>query len=339
METSVIDPCRDHAPQLPAARPAAGRARFPGTARAVLFDGNGSVRLEEVALSPPGPGDVVVEVLWSGISTGTERLMWSGQMPSFPGLSYPLVPGYEAVGRIIHAPDSPGRIGQMVFVPGSRGFRDVSGLFGGAASCLVVPQARLCPISLEDPSEAVLFALAATAHHAIAGSRLPGLIIGHGVLGRLCARLVIALGGRPPTVWETNPARRQPQDYPVVSPDEDDVRNYSSVCDLSGDSAIIDKVLPHCERGAQITLAGFYPERCSFSFPLAFMKEIRLSVAAEWLACDLSAVGGLLQQGRLSLSGLITHLFPAAEAPAAYAAAFSNPDCLKTVLCWGDPNG
>jgi myo-inositol-1(or 4)-monophosphatase len=37
-------------------------------------------------------------VLHSGISTGTERLLWDGTMPPFPGLGYPLVPGYETVG-------------------------------------------------------------------------------------------------------------------------------------------------------------------------------------------------------------------------------------------------
>ena len=58
------------------------------------------LELRELALSVPGDADVVVEMEWSGISTGTERLLWTGQMPSFPGMGYPLVPGYEGVGRI-----------------------------------------------------------------------------------------------------------------------------------------------------------------------------------------------------------------------------------------------
>ena len=47
-----------------------------------------------------GPRDLEVAVSFSGISTGTERLLWEGTMPPFPGLSYPLVPGYETVGTI-----------------------------------------------------------------------------------------------------------------------------------------------------------------------------------------------------------------------------------------------
>ena len=42
-----------------------------------------------------------MDIEWSGISTGTEKLLWSGRMPPFPGMGYPLVPGYESVGRIV----------------------------------------------------------------------------------------------------------------------------------------------------------------------------------------------------------------------------------------------
>ena len=56
------------------------------------------IELNRLALTPPDPDDVVVDVDWSGVSTGTERLLWSGRMPPFPGMGYPLVPGYELVG-------------------------------------------------------------------------------------------------------------------------------------------------------------------------------------------------------------------------------------------------
>jgi 3-hydroxyethyl bacteriochlorophyllide a dehydrogenase len=57
---------------------------------------------------------------------------------------------------------------------------------------------------------AVLLALAATAHHALNLPHLeaPDLIIGHGVLGRLLARLCMLRGGPVPTVWERDRLRR-----------------------------------------------------------------------------------------------------------------------------------
>ena len=110
--------------------------------------------------------DVVVEVEYSGISTGTERLIWNGTMPMFPGMGYPLVPGYEAVGRVMAVgPGSANWVGQRVFVPGARCFGDVRGLFGASASRLVVPGAKVLPVDDKLGPQAVLLALAATAYH------------------------------------------------------------------------------------------------------------------------------------------------------------------------------
>lgn len=339
MEMGILESQGISPTQPTSAASIGARMEPPGCARAVLFDGKRSASLENLELMPPQAGDVGVEMLWSGISTGTERLIWSGDMPPFPGLGYPLVPGYEAVGRITYAPDAPSRLGEIVFVPGARCFKNANGIFGAAASHLIVAGHRAHPVQLADPREGVLLALAATAHHAVAGQVLPELIVGHGVLGRLAARLVIALGGPPPVVWEANPARRQAAGYRVIAPEDDSCRAYSSVCDLSGDANIIDKLLPHCARGGEIVLAGFYSDRPSFAFPAAFMKEMRLRVAAEWQPEDLDEVSALIGSGRLSLSGLITHSRPAEEAEAAYGVAFSDPACLKMILNWDGSNG
>ena len=64
------------------------------------------------------------------------------------------------------------------------------------------------------------------------------------------------------------------------------------------------------------------------------MKEARLRIAAEWTPDDLIATRDLVDCGALSLSGLISHTHKAANAPAAYEAAFSDPDCLKMILDW-----
>ena len=131
---------------------------------AVVFEQPGHLSLRSVGLNEPGPGDCVVEIDWSGISTGTERLLWSGRMPAFPGLGYPLVPGYESVGRVSVAPPGSGlHEGQRVFVPGSLGFSDVRGLFGGAARHLLVATSRVVPLGNDAGEDSVLLALAATA--------------------------------------------------------------------------------------------------------------------------------------------------------------------------------
>lgn len=294
--------------------------------------------LSRLALPDPTDDDVVVDIEWSGISTGTEKLLWTGRMPPFPGMGYPLVPGYESVGRVSAAGSRAGlQVGERVFVPGAKCFGDVRGLFGGAASRLIVPGGRALPFDDRLGERGVLFALAATAYHAVAvpGERVPDLIVGHGVLGRLIARLIIALGHDAPMVWEKNPDRvHDALGYEVIDPDTDTRRDYRAILDVSGDAKLINTLISRLGAGGEVILAGFYSEPISFSFPPAFMREARLRVAAEWRESDLVAVRDLVQQGQLSLDGLITHRRGANDADAAYRTAFNDPRCLKMILDW-----
>lgn len=305
---------------------------------AVIFKEPEQLQLRRLDLSPPADGDAVVDVEWSGVSTGTERLLWSGRMPPFPGMGYPLVPGYESVGRVAQAPASAGiRVGQIVYVPGARYYGDIRGLFGASASRVVVPAQKLVPIDEALGERGILLALAATAYHALSrpGAAKPERIVGHGVLGRLLARLSIATGGDAPLVWERNRKRRDGAvGYAVLDPADDTIRNCRSIYDVSGDATLLDALIGRLAPGGEIVLAGFYSEPLTFAFPPAFMREARIRVAAEWQHQDLIAVRDLVDTGRLSLDGLITHRQPASHAAAAYGVAFDDPSCLKMLLDW-----
>ena len=308
---------------------------------AVVFEQPGEMAIRPVQLPEPHSTDCLVEVSWTGISTGTERLLWDGRMPPFPGLAYPLVPGYETVGTVIESGKNTNlEAGQRVFVPGSRGFTDVHGLFGGAAQTLVVPADRLISLPSEMESTGVLLALAATACHALVRMEdlgPPELIIGHGALGRLIARVAKARYDATPVVWETAAERREGNhSYTVIDPKEDDRRDYRRVCDVSGASLIIDQAVHHLARDATVLLAGFYAAPIQFNFPAAFMREIDLRISAEWQPKDMQTALDLISGGDLSLSGIITHDQPYDSAETAYQQAFSDPRCLKMVLDWRD---
>jgi len=308
---------------------------------AVLIREPERLSLSRLALAEPGDDDVVVDTEWSGISTGTERLLWSGRMPAFPGMGYPLVPGYESVGRVVAAGAQADRsVGEHVFVPGANCFGDVRGLFGGAAARLVVPARRVLPVDESLGERAVLLALAATAYHAVSGGGRrepvspPELIVGHGVLGRLLARLNVAAGYET-VVWELDPVRSSGADgYRVLRPDDDPRRDYRTIVDCSGDGSMLDALIARLAHGGEIVLAGFYSERLAFSFAPAFMREASVRAAAEWQRPDLLAVKTLVEEGVVSLDGLITHRERAERADSAYGTAFGDAACLKMVLDW-----
>lgn len=307
------------------------------SAPAVVLERPGHIALTRLAIDPPGPADVLVEVHTSGISSGTERLLWTGRMPQFPGMGYPLVPGYEAVGTVLQAGElSKRREGDLVFVPGARCFGPVRSLFGGASRRVVVAGARTVAVDARIGDDSVLLALAATAYHACssATARQPDLIVGHGVLGRLLARLAVVAGACP-TVWETNPERRGGgRGYEVLHPDQDPRRDYQCICDASGDAAMLDTLVGRLARGGEIVLAGFYEGSVSFAFAPAFQREARWRVAAQWEPTDMAAVASLAAAGQLALDGLITHRVEASHADQAYRTAFDDAGCLKMVLDW-----
>ena len=304
--------------------------------RAIVLEKPESVILADLELTPMTPIDVLVDMERSGISTGTEKLLWTGKMPNFPGMGYPLVPGYESVGRVVKVgADSALKVGQRVFVPGAKCYGEIKGLFGGAASRVIVDSGRVIAIEDKLGEEAILFALAATGYHVTSGpgQEQPDLIIGHGVLGRLIARIAVAKGKRP-VVWETDAGRREGAvGYDVIDPKDDQVKKYKTIVDVSGDARLVDTLIGCLAPGGEIVLAGFY-DTISFSFPQAFMREARIRIAAQWAPGDLVAIKDLVDSGKLKLDGLITHRSSPNDANEAYHTAFNNKECLKMVLDW-----
>ena len=312
-------------------------------AQAIVFEAPQSIAVRTLELAPMGPRDVEVAVSFSGISTGTERLLWDGTMPPFPGLSYPLVPGYETVGTVAQmgAEVTGLSLGDLVFLPGSYAFQGVQNIFGGSGSRLVVPHERAVKLDAALGVKGVLLALAATAHHVFTVGReglplaYPDLIIGHGIMGRLLARMVVAAGKPAPVVWETQAVRQSGAlGYGVIHPDEDARKDYRCICDVSGDSGILNRVIPKMAPGGEVVLAGFYKQDLSFSYAMAFMREASIRVAAQWKKHDLDAVVAMFHIGSLPLEGLITHFETPQRAQQAYEVAFGDPQCLKMVIDW-----
>ena len=307
--------------------------------KAVVMSEPGSLSIQPVDLKSPSKEDIVIDINYSGISTGTEKLFYNGKMPQFPGMGYPLVPGYESTGEVVQAPkDSNLKIGDMVFVPGADCYSgSVKSLFGGAAQMIISSPNRLIKIDPTMGCNGALFALAATARHAIAGfgNKMPDVIVGHGVLGRLLARLVMLAGEKPPIVWEKNILRHSgATDYEVVLPEYDERSDYDCIFDVSGDSEILDSLIGRVRKGGEVVLAGFYPDRLGFGFAQAFLKEVSLRVSAEFTPEDVATTKLLIEDGSLSFDGLISNVSSAKEANEAYNIAFNNAECLKMVLDW-----
>jgi threonine dehydrogenase-like Zn-dependent dehydrogenase len=165
------------------------------TAFWVAAPGRGELRAE--ALGPAGPGEVRVRALASGISRGTEALVFAGRVPpgqyaamrcpfqagEFPG---PLKYGYASVGIVESGP--PALLGRRVFCLHPHQDR------------YIVPEGAAVPIPDAVPTaRAVLAANMETAVNALwdagplVGDRIA--VIGAGVVGCLVAALAAGIPG------------------------------------------------------------------------------------------------------------------------------------------------
>lgn len=168
--------------------------------------GRGELRAE--ALRPPAEGEALVRTLASGISRGTEALVFAGRVPpsqyaamrcplqagEFP---FPVKYGYSAVGVVEEGPAA--LIGRRVFCLHPHQDR------------FLAPVAMLHPVPEAVPTRRAVLAANMETALTIAwdAAALPGeraLVIGAGVVGLLAAHLIARIPGLALTVIDTDPA-------------------------------------------------------------------------------------------------------------------------------------
>ena len=178
-------------------------------ARAFWIVAPGRGALRAAALAPPAPGEVLVRTLKSGISRGSESLVFAGRVPpsqhqamrcpfqdgDFPA---PVKYGYASLGVVEHGP--PALLGRRVFC-----------LFPHQDR-YVVPEAAVLPVPDAVPdARAVLAANMETALNGLwdgaprLGDRIA--VVGAGTVGSLMAALAARLPGTAVELVDIDPAR------------------------------------------------------------------------------------------------------------------------------------
>jgi threonine dehydrogenase-like Zn-dependent dehydrogenase len=177
---------------------------------ALWYVAPGRAELRSEPLPEPGPGEIQVRTLFSGISRGTERLVFGGRVPEseyermrapFMGGSFPFPVkfGYAAVGRVERG--STALAGRVVF--GLCPHQDI----------LNVPAESVVPLpdGVLPSARAVLAANMETALNAVWDARpAPGdriTVVGAGVVGALVAWLCGRMPGAQVTLIDVDPTR------------------------------------------------------------------------------------------------------------------------------------
>ncbi|WP_319532140.1 zinc-binding alcohol dehydrogenase [uncultured Cohaesibacter sp.] len=244
------------------------------------------------ALTEPKEGEVRVKALFSGISRGTEALVFHGQVPEEEqermrgphmggSFSFPVKYGYSMVGRVEAGPD--GLVGRSVFClhPHQSDFITTANI--------VVPLPEVLP-----PRRAILAANMETALNIVWDARiLPGdrvAVFGAGVVGSLTAFIASRIIGTEVVLVDPNSERRnlaQALDVAFAEVDALD-SNFDVLINASASGDALVSALAHADFEARIVEASWYGTK-TVTLPLggAFHAK-RLSI----ISSQVGAVSG-----------------------------------------------
>ena len=183
--------------------------RRENMAMALWHTAPGQCELREARLGIPGPDELLVQALTSGVSRGTERLVHHGRVPASQHaamrcpmqegeFSFPVKYGYAAVGRVEQGPAE--LLGRRVFALHPHQSRFIL----PAALCALIPDgvsdARACLGANMETALNIMWDAAPRL-----GER--ALVIGAGVVGLLCAFLLARIPGVAVTVVDVDPGK------------------------------------------------------------------------------------------------------------------------------------
>jgi 2-desacetyl-2-hydroxyethyl bacteriochlorophyllide A dehydrogenase len=324
--------------------------------RALWFVGPG--RVEVRPDPPPGPPEaheLIVRALASGVSQGTELLLYKGEAPTpfDPSLEPPDAPvyprryGYAWVGEVAEAgPGTSLAPGRLVFALAPHG--DVHRLAERAV--------RPLPADLP-PERAVLAANLETALTVVwdagigLGDRV--VVLGGGVVGLLSCLLARRAGASHVRLVERSPARRAVARAlgidEALAPDDDEPRgDADAVIEATGRPDLLDRAIAHAGFEAAVTVASFYGTRKSpVELGQAFHRK-RLTLRSSQVSSlpparaprwgydrRFALVVELLRDERLD--ALLDAITPFDDAPGAYERAAHAPEPpLQIVFCYRD---
>jgi 2-desacetyl-2-hydroxyethyl bacteriochlorophyllide A dehydrogenase len=329
-------------------------------ADAVWFDGPGHVEIRQDPVPNVGPSQVRIQALVSGLSAGSELLVYRGQVPrdlppDLPTIggdfSFPVKFGYANVGRVVEAgPAAALAVGDLVFAHHPHQTEYVlPGDFPIRLPVGVPPEVGVFMANLETAVTVTLDA------HPRLGEAV--VVMGQGVVGLLITMLLRRVGSGPIVTVDAHPRRREAS----VAAGADHAlgldehlgervveltrgRGFDVAVEASGNPAGLQACIDSVAFAGTIVVASWYGTRdASLALGGAFhRRRLRVlssqvstldpALAPRWDRARRTAlVAELLQE--LPLAELVTHRFPFREAAAAYELLDRTPeDCVQVVL-------
>jgi len=312
----------------------------------------------------PADGEVLIRIRRVGLC-GTDYHIFSGEHPY---LEYPRVMGHELSGLVEEVPtDSPLKPGQVVTVnpylacggciacrngkPNCCAAIKVLGVHadGGMCELLTVPEAAVIDASVLTLEQAAMVEFLAIGAHAVSRARLAPdsrvLVVGAGPIG-VAAALFARLGGAQVTIMDLrrsrleyardrlglDPAFGSPEAARAKLDERTDGEMFDCVFDATGNIRAMRSGLDYVAHGGTYVLLSVVKQEIAFSDPEFHKRETTLLASRNALRADFQQVVSSIAAGMIPTEALLTHTFPALEAPRRIPELIAGADGLLKAM-------
>lgn len=339
--------------------------------QSLYFTGPRELAIREEALAAPGPGEVLVDALVSGISAGTELNVFRGHAPQWrqrmdpetrlfdsdagADWTWPARYGYALVGRI-------GSVGPGVskVAPG-----DLVFTYSPHGRHAIVAEGAVVPLGdLANPETGVFFANMNTAYNGVLDANLPlgadVVVSGLGVIGQIVVRLLKRNGARTIVGVDAIPMRREQAiaggATHVLDPFADKVaetvrgltagRGADAVIEVSGAAPALHEAIRTAGYNGTVVAMSWYGGSFETLSLSGEFHHNRTRIISSQVGATNPYLGPLWSVGRRAaiarafmddyaadLDGFITHRIPLADAGLGYRLLDQgSPDVFQVLL-------
>jgi L-iditol 2-dehydrogenase len=325
--------------------------------RQVVLRDTESIIVRDVPIPEPRSGDALVRSEQVGIC-GSDLHAYHNKHPF---IQLPVVPGHEVVGviealgegatglnigdRVVLEPNiicgecHHCRSGRYNLCENLTVVGCVGPLDGGMSDYFVAPAERLIPIDLRlSVTEAAMIEPLATATHALRvaggteGKRV--VILGSGTIGLLTMQAARAGGASVILTTDLSPDKRElachlgadaafnPREPGVIEQMRNRMKGPADVVfDCVAFQATMDQAIALAQKGGTVVVEGVPEQDVTLPLPIIQDQEIRIQGTAMYTREDMLSAMGLIADGTVEASALVTSKLPLDHAAQAFAAA------------------
>jgi bacteriochlorophyllide a dehydrogenase len=290
-------------------------------ARAIVAEGSSRVVEKEVYWRDVGDDEVLIRTEFSGVSTGTDRWVMQGRF-TWSKISYPLVPGYQRVGRVVNmGSDVEGLvIGQRVAATRGAGLQGVESAWGAHTALGLSPAREVYDATDIDAAAGSLFVSAQVGVNAAArissakGARV--VVVGDGIIGASAALAAYVRGAdvllvghhdsRLSVISQLGLGTYNSRSLVGVS--VSDFSPAAAIDTVQSDESLSLYVRELPRSTGEIVFSGYSPDGATCWADMALLQQLELTAhfVSGWTRARLEMTLDMLRTGELAIPSLIS---------------------------------